>query len=323
MGIVYKAQDLKLKRTVALKFLPAYLADDRQARLRFIREAQVTASMQHPNIAISCDFIEIANEKIIVMEYIEGKTLAEIIKRKQPNLKQILDWSINIAEGLAAAHAKGIIHRDIKPANIIITKDGGIKIMDFGIAKLRGTPSLTPPGERIGTLDYAAPELVMGDKGDHRSDIFSLGVVLYELMCGQRPFFGEHDAAVVYAIVNEAPIPMTEICKDMPPDFERVVLKMLDKNKEKRFQSCYDLLLELRQLNRDTYEDQLTLPLKKSKEIRKSKPVKIKTKSAILKVAVPISIVLLLYLIFLQFKSIFLKQVMRAWIISKPPFPTY
>ncbi|ODS41146.1 MAG: hypothetical protein A7315_02175 [Candidatus Altiarchaeales archaeon WOR_SM1_79] len=308
MGIVYKAQDLKLKRTVALKFLPFYLADDKQARLRFIREAQVTASLQHPNIAITYDFIEIANEKIIVMEYLDGKTLTEKITQEHQNLKQILDWSINIAEGLSAAHAKGIIHRDIKPQNIMITKDGGTKIMDFGIAKLRGTPSFTPPGERLGTLDYAAPELVMGDKGDHRSDIFSLGVVLYELMTGQRPFCGEHDAAVVYAIVNEAPIPMTEICKDIPPAFERLVMKMLEKNREKRYQSCDELLLELRQLKRDTVGDKLTLSPIKSKKIRKRKPVKIKTKSYLVKVAVPISLALLLLFLFLQFKSIFLKQ---------------
>ncbi len=322
MGIVYKAQDLKLKRTVALKFLPIYLADDKQARLRFIREAQVTASLQHPNIAITYDFIEFENEKIIVMEYLEGKTLAEKIRRRQSNLKQILEWSINIAEGLAAAHTKGIIHRDIKPANIMITKDGGTKITDFGIAKLRGTPSLTPPGERIGTLDYAAPELVMGDKGDYRSDIFSFGVVLYELLTGQRPFFGEHDAAVVYAIVNEIPIPVTKICKDIPPDFERLVMKMLDKNREKRYQSCDDLLLELKQLKQDTLEDQLTSPLKKSKEIRKRKPIKINTKSNSLKVAMPFSLAILLLFVFLQFKSFFLKQAspLRQVPIAVMPF---
>ncbi len=191
----------------------------------------------------------------------------------------------------------------------MITKDGGIKIMDFGIAKLRGTPSFTPPGERIGTLDYAAPELVMGDKGDHRSDIFSLGVVLYELLTSQRPFCGEHDAAVVYAIVNEAPIPVIEVCEDIPPAFERLVMKMLEKNREKRYQSCDDLLLELKQLKHDTLEDQLTLPLKKSKEIKKRQPFKIKAKSKILKVAVPFSLAILLLFIFLQFKSLFLKQV--------------
>jgi serine/threonine protein kinase len=223
MGVVYKAEDLRRKRAVALKFLSVHLNEDTQAKARFIKEAQATALLQHPNIAVIYDFIDNKDKTIIVMEYLEGETLAKKIKLQKASLKQILDWMIGISGGLAAAYEKGITHRDIKPDNIMITTAGVAKIMDFGVAKLRGTQTLTEPGTRIGTVDYAAPELVMGDKGDHRSDIFSLGVVLYELLTGQRPFQGDHDAAVIYAIVNEAPKSVTHFPKDIPPALERLI----------------------------------------------------------------------------------------------------
>ena len=251
MGVVYKARDLKLNRFVALKFLPVHLVEDEQAKARFVHEAQATAALQHPNIAVVFDFIESKDHTVIVMEYLEGETLAQKIKQCKVSYEQILDWAIGITGGLAAAHEKGITHRDIKPENIMITAAGMAKIMDFGVAKLRGTPTLTEPGTRIGTVDYAAPELVMGDRGDHRSDIFSLGVVLYELLTGQRPFQGEHDAAVVYAIVNESPEPPTHFCKDIPPALEHLVMKMLEKKKEKRCPTFDDLSSDLQELKRE------------------------------------------------------------------------
>ncbi len=251
MGVVYKAEDLKLNRAVALKFLPVHLVEDVNTKARFIHEAKATAVLQHPNIAVIYDLIESKDKTVIVMEYLEGETLAQKIKLQKANLKLILDWAIGIADGLAAAHEKDITHRDIKPENIMITATGVTKIMDFGVAKLRGTPTLTEPGTRIGTVDYAAPELVMRDKSDHRSDIFSFGVVLYELLTGQRPFQGDHDAAVVYAIVNEVPKPMTHFRKDISMALERLVMNMLEKKIDRRYPSCNELLADLQELKRN------------------------------------------------------------------------
>jgi len=251
MGVVFKAHDLKLKRNVALKFLPTHLVENPQAKTRIIHEAQATAALQHPNIAVVHDFIESEAETVIVIEFIEGETLAQKIELQNQSLKQILEWTVGIVDGLAAAHEKGITHRDIKPQNIMITSAGIVKIMDFGVAKLRGTPTLTETGSRIGTLDYAAPEIVMGSKCDHRSDIFSLGVVLYELITGQRPFQGDHDAAVVYAIVNEAPKSMSYFQKDVPLNLEQLVMKMLEKKRENRYQSIDEVLTDLQELKKN------------------------------------------------------------------------
>jgi serine/threonine protein kinase/Tfp pilus assembly protein PilF len=283
MGEVYKAEDLKLNRTVALKFLPVHLVEDVHAKERFIHEAQATAALQHPNIAVIYDFIESEDETVIVMEYLEGETLAQKIKLQNANLKQIMDWMIGISSGLAAAHEKGITHRDIKPENIMITRSSLPKIMDFGVAKLRGTPTLTDAGSRIGTLDYAAPETVMGSKSDHRSDIFSLGVVLYELLTGQRPFHGDHDAAVVYAIVNEKPKPLTYFQNDIPTDLEQLVMKMLEKKKENRYQSINKLLTDLRDLQKSINNDQVSLGNNKDgKKIKhQNKDLKIRRKESV------------------------------------------
>ena len=251
MGVVYKARDLKLKREVALKFLPVHLVENTQAKKRFINEAQATAALCHPNIAVVYDFFESDAETVMVMEFLEGETLAQKMKQRAFSTVQKLDWAIGIISGLAAAHKKGITHRDIKPQNIMITPTGMAKILDFGVAKLRGTRTLTETGSRIGTLDYAAPEMVMGSKSDYRSDIFSFGVVLYELLTGQRPFQGEHDAAVVYAIVNETPKPLTHFRKDVSPVLARFVMKMLEKKKESRYQSIDRLLTDLQDFRRN------------------------------------------------------------------------
>ena len=248
MGIVYKAEDLKLKRAVALKFLSVHLMHDEKAKERLIKEAQAAASLQHPNIAAVFDFIESGDDAIIVMEYIEGETLAKKIKQSTINPDQILDWVIQIADGITAAHEAGILHRDIKPENILITKDSVPKIMDFGVAKLRGAPTMTEPGTRIGTLYYAAPEMVLGETIDHRSDIFSFGIVLYELLTGLRPFRGDYDASVVYAIVNETPQSIIEICKDIPANLESSVEKMLEKKKDDRYSSMSEVLTDLQEI---------------------------------------------------------------------------
>ncbi len=272
MGVVYKASDLKLNRIVALKFLPVHHVKDAEAKARFIHEAKTTASLQHPNVTVVYDLLESKDETVIVMEFLEGKTLAQKIKQQQTNITQILDWIAGIASGLAAAYEKGITHRDIKPENILITDSGVTKIMDFGVAKLRGTPTVTEPGTRIGTVDYAPPELVMGDKSDHRSDIFSLGIVLYELLTGQRPFQGDHDAAVVYAIVNEIPKSPTHFRKDISHALESLVMKMLEKKKDNRYQSYDELLADLQELRMDM----TTYPVSEIKaEISKQQKLKL------------------------------------------------
>jgi serine/threonine protein kinase len=268
MGVVYKADDLRLNRPVAMKFLPVHLVKEAETKARFIHEAKATAALQHPNVTVIYDFIESGDETVIVMEYLEGETLAQKINSQNASLIQILDWAAGITEGLSVAYRKGIIHRDIKPENIMITNTGVAKIMDFGLAKLRGTATMTEPGTRIGTVDYAAPEQVMGDKGDHRSDIFSLGVVLYELLTGQRPFQGDHDAAVVYAIVNEIPKSPSFYRKDISGVLEDLVLKMLEKKKDNRYQSYDEVLDDLQELRIEmastTAEEGMTDKNKKS-----------------------------------------------------------
>ncbi len=212
MGVVYKAQDTKLDRFVALKFLPAHLAASEQDKARFIQEAKSAAALNHPNV---CSIIDIQEHEgtqgdkqlFIVMEFIDGQTLQE--KKGSLTQKQAIDYGIQIAEGLAAAHEKGIVHRDIKPENIMIRKDGIVQVMDFGLAKLVGVSRLTKQGATVGTLGYMSPEQVQGQETDHRSDIFSFGVVLYEMLTERSPFSGAHESAILYKIVNVDVPPMS------------------------------------------------------------------------------------------------------------------
>src|SRR6267143_3274337 len=196
MGVVYKAEDTKLKRTVALKFLPQRLSASEQDKSRFIQEAQAASALNHPNVCTIHDIQEHDGQMFIVMEFVDGQTLEE--KKGTISLKQAIDIGIQIADGLAAAHEKGIVHRDIKPENIMIRKDGIAQIMDFGLAKLRGVSRLTQEGSTVGTAGYMSPEQVQGQDADHRSDIFSFGVLLYELLTGQPPFKGVHESAIAY-----------------------------------------------------------------------------------------------------------------------------
>ena len=186
MGVVCKAEDIKLKRNVAIKFLPKHIAADSEERERFKIEAQAAAALNHPNIATIHAIEEFDDEMFIVMEYIDGQELKNIIKSEIPNPKSAIDYATQIAEGLQAAHKKGIVHRDIKSSNIMITEDGKIKIMDFGLAKVRGGPQVTKVGTTVGTVAYMSPEQARGEAVDHHTDIWSFGVVLYELL----PLFG-------------------------------------------------------------------------------------------------------------------------------------
>jgi len=250
MGIVYKAQDTKLDRIVALKFLPKHLLCDQEAKTRFEHEAKTASSLNHPNITTIHEIDEFEGECFISMEYVEGKSVKELIKGKPLSIKEILNISIQIAEGLNTAHKKGIVHRDIKSDNIMLTAEGLVKIMDFGLAKLRGVSKLTRTGSTVGTLAYMSPEQVQGIELDQRSDMFSFGVVLYEMITGQLPFKGEHEAAVIYSILNEAPEPLERYKADLPQGLQGVVNKALEKNREMRYQQIDELQVDFKKLSK-------------------------------------------------------------------------
>ncbi len=249
MGVVYKAEDTKLKRLVALKFLPPELTRDEEAKERFIYEAQAAAALDHPNI---CDIHEIGETEdgqlFIVMAYYEGETLKEQIASGKLQVTEVIDIAIQVAQGLAKAHEHGITHRDIKPANIMVTNDVVAKILDFGLAKLAGQAQLTQIGTRLGTAAYMSPEQTYSEDVDHRADIWSLGVMLYEMLTGQMPFKGEYEQAVIYSILNEEPEPPRRLRSEAPMELERIILKALAKKPAQRYQQVDELLVDLRAL---------------------------------------------------------------------------
>ncbi|MBI2620358.1 MAG: protein kinase, partial [Ignavibacteriales bacterium] len=261
MGVVYKAQDTKLDRTVALKFLPPQISGSEQDKARFIQEAKAASAMNHPNVCTIYDIQEYtgadgAAQMFIVMEYVEGQTLDE--RKKSLSLKQALDIGIQIAEGLAAAHEKGIVHRDVKPENIMVRKDGIVQIMDFGLAKLKGVSKLTKEGSTVGTAGYMSPEQVQGLDVDHRSDIFSLGVLLYELFTGQLPFKGVHETAISYEIVNVDSTPMSAIKPDLDPALDAIVLECLEKDPNERTQSAKQAAIDLKRFKRESSKQRVS-----------------------------------------------------------------
>ena len=247
MGVVYKAQDLKLDRFVVLKFLAPFLTRDEQAKHRFINEAKTASALDHPNI---CNIHEIDEtddgQLFIAMAYYEGETLKEKAARGPLPVASAVRIAEQVANGLARAHEAGIVHRDIKPANIIITKRDEVKILDFGLAKLAGQSHLTKTGTTMGTAAYMSPEQAQGMEVDHRADVWSLGVMLYEMLTGQLPFQGHYDQAVLYAIVNTDPAPVTKIRPDIPIEIEIVVNKALEKDIDARFQHVGDMLADLK-----------------------------------------------------------------------------
>jgi len=251
MGVVYKAQDIKLDRLVALKFLPKHLLCDNEAKIRFEHEAKAASALNHTNITTIYEIDEFEGECFICMEYVEGKSIKELIKKKTLSIQDILNISIQIAEGLNAAHKKGIIHRDIKSDNIMLTAEGLVKIMDFGLAKLRGVSKVTKTGSTLGTLAYMSPEQAQGIEVDQRSDIFSFGVILYEMITGQLPFRGEHEAAIIYSILNETPEPLARYKANVPEGLQRAIEKALEKNREVRYQHLDDFRVDLRKLPKE------------------------------------------------------------------------
>jgi serine/threonine-protein kinase len=252
MGVVYKAHDTKLKRDIALKFLPQYLTSDQTEKERFYHEAQAASALNHQNVTTIYEISEFENpatagrQLYIAMEYVEGKTLKQLVEHDILPIKKILDISIQVCDGLSAAHDKGIVHRDIKSENIMLAPKGQVKIMDFGLAKVKGATKLTKEGSTLGTAAYMSPEQAQGEEVDHRSDIFSFGVVLYELLTGKLPFRGEHHAALMYSIINEEPQPIARFNEQATPEIERMVSKALAKDKDERYQHSDELLADLR-----------------------------------------------------------------------------
>ena len=247
MGLVYKAEDLKLKRTVAFKFLPPHFTRSEEARIRFSHEAQAASALDHVNICAIHEIDQTEDGQIfLVMAYYDGETLDKKIQKGPLSLTQSLKIALQIAEGLSQAHKNGIVHRDIKPANIIISPDGVVKILDFGLAKLANQPHLTKEHTSIGTVNYMSPEQAQGELVDDRTDIWSLGVLLYETISGQFPFSGEYEQAVIYNIINQDPIPIHQIRSNVPGKIDQIIKKSLAKKPADRYQTVLELLEDLK-----------------------------------------------------------------------------
>ena len=249
MGVVYKARDLDLDRSVAIKFLPQHLSGDEEARKRFVHEAKAASALNHPNIGIVHEIGRTDDGlTFMVMACYEGESLRDRIDRGNITVDEALDITSQIAAGLAKAHEHEIVHRDVKPSNVLLTRDGHTVIIDFGLAKLAGRTKLTREGSTLGTAAYMSPEQAQGMEVDHRSDIFSLGTILYEMLAGEPPFKGEHEAALLYGIVHEDPEPLDKYTSSLPEGAQRVLDNALAKDREKRYASAADLLADLRRL---------------------------------------------------------------------------
>jgi serine/threonine protein kinase/cephalosporin-C deacetylase-like acetyl esterase len=247
MGVVYKAEDIRLKRTVALKFLSPALTSNWEAQERFVHEAQAASELDHPNICTVHEFDETeAGQMYIAMAYYSGESLKTKIKRGPLGVEEALDIALQLARGLGKAHQHGIVHRDIKPANILMTEDGVAKIVDFGLARLAGTTRVTRTGTTMGTVAYMSPEQAQGHEVDHRTDLWSLGVVLFEMLTGQLPFKGEHEASLLYSIVHEPPQRLKSLKPEVPAELERIVQHALEKNPDSRYASAEEMLKDLK-----------------------------------------------------------------------------
>jgi serine/threonine protein kinase len=250
MGVVYKAEDTKLDRTVALKFLPRGLETHEPERARFLQEAKAAAALNHANICTIHDVIVEGDYQFIVMEYVDGKTLRQMVPIQK--IQDAIDHAIQIGEALQEAHSHSVVHRDIKTENIMVNAKNQVKVMDFGLAKLKGALKLTKTSGTVGTLAYMSPEQIQGTEVDARSDIFSFGVVLYEMITGQLPFHGEYEAAIVYSIVNEAPEPIHKHRPEISSEILHILNRSLEKNPEERYQSVREMLIDLKRVKKES-----------------------------------------------------------------------
>ena len=251
MGEVYLAEDTKLNRRIALKFLPTQYASDRELKARFMREAQAAAALNHPNIVTIHEVSEFQGRLFIAMELVEGESIKDLVSKGALPVDEALDMALQIGQGLAKAHQAGIVHRDVKSQNVLLDKEGRVRILDFGLAKVKKDAMLTQTGVPMGTVAYMSPEQGRGEQVDHRTDIWALGVVMYEMLTGQMPFKGEHDQAVIYSILNEEPPQLTSLCPGLPQQAERIIDTALAKNPDQRYRTMEDMLTDLRSLKRN------------------------------------------------------------------------
>jgi serine/threonine protein kinase/Tfp pilus assembly protein PilF len=293
MGVVYKAEDIRLKRTVALKFLPMGLTPDENAKKHLFQEARAASAVDHPNICTIHEINEIDDGRTyIAMACYDGDTLKEKMEKSRIPIDQAIDITLQIAQGLAKAHQQGIIHRDIKPANIFVTSDGVVKILDFGLAKIMDPARLTRTGATHGTTAYMSPEQVQGEAIDHRTDIWSLGILLYEMISGQLPFRGDYEQAVIYSILNKTPKKPTSVSSNIPAGLDRILERSLKKEKSKRYHRVNDMLDDLKKVAQN----------KKSPELFMNQPSPVLR--TIKKYTIPIGLCILFLIGFIIYKSI-------------------
>ena len=248
MGVVYKAEDTKLRRAVALKFVSPQMLGAPETKARFLHEAQTAASLSHPNVCTVYEIDEVDGQVFLAMEFVEGRTLDHKIASGPLKLAEALVIAAQVAEALQAAHTAGVVHRDVKPGNIMLLPTGRVKILDFGLAMTRQQTRLTRPGTTLGTIAYMSPEQASGEPADHQSDIWALGVILYEMVTGQLPFPGEHEQAILYSILNATPENVTGLRTGVPVELERIIGKALEPAKGHRYQHVDELLADLRRL---------------------------------------------------------------------------